>query len=270
MEEFPRQEGTPIARLNNKIRDVSGPYVTERGFFASYSEKQKADLIFAEFLNMGLGYHLGIPVPSSVLGDFGTVTPVHNKEEMRLAFGGNCQAMAEALAKVLRMAGISAEARAIRPEVARRAFIVHAPKFVDRQVTGHIYKENILWSHRYLFTNHTATWVPSLNTFYDLMAGTTYQNLIPEIELTQVDSKGDLFEGQYQGRTWRVQRRTDVFMEGGFFRFDMEPVPVLFNQEYDPTIEDSYRVNTLSDLLSSPARVSLSSAPKNKGGSILL
>lgn len=273
MVEFPRQEGTPIARLNNKIREISGPQITPSGFFTSYSVKQKVDLLFAEFLGMGLGYDLGTFMSGSVLGNMRSSSPLRPGEEMRRAFGGNCQAMAEALAEVLESMGISAEARPIRPEVASRAFIVHAPKFVDRQVTGHIYRENVLWPRRYFFTNHTATWVPSLNMFYDLMAGTTYRTLDPfiEMELTQIDGKGNLFEGQYQGRTWRLERNTNIGCEGGFFRFDMELVPVsMFNQEYEPTIEDSYQINTLSGLLSPPARASLSSAPKNKGGSIVL
>lgn len=272
MVEFPRQEGTPIARLNNKIRDISGPQVTPHGFFTSYSVKQKVDALFAEFLGMGLGYDLGTSMSSCVLGNMGFSTPLQPGEEMRRAFGGNCQAMAGALAEVLESIGISAEARMIRPQVARSAFVVHAPKFVDRQITGNIYKQRVLWSHRYLFTNHTATWVPSLNIFYDPMAGTTYQSLTPfiEMELTQLDDKGDIFEGQYQGRQWRLTRRDDIRLEGGFFGYEMEPVPVVFGQDYEPTIEDSYQVSTLSGLLSSPARASSSSVAKNKRGSIIL
>ena len=227
MIEVPRQEGTPIARLTNMISEISGPRVTASGFFTSYTAKQKADRIFAEFLGIGIGYDLGIAYSSLVLGE--GAKPLKPGEEMRKAFGGNCQAMAGALAKVLTMAEIPAEAREIRPEVAGRAFIVHAPNFVDKKVTGNIFKENVLWDHRYLFSNHTATWVPSLNTYYDLMAGTTYQNLdaFIEMEIEQIDGKGDMFEGQYAGRTWLLQRRTDIKgPEGGFFRFDMNPVPV--------------------------------------------
>jgi hypothetical protein len=221
------QTGTPLARLTSTVRSLKGPQVTESGLFAPYSAKQKADKLFAEFLGMGIGYDLGNAFSSTVLGE--GAKPLRPGEEMRKAFSGNCLAMAKALAKVFIMAGVPAEPREVRAEAAGRAFVVHAPNFVDKQVTGHIYKNNVLWAQRYLFTNHTATWVPSLNTYYDLMSGATYQNLdtFIEMELTQVDAKGDIFEGQYEGRPWRVQRRTDIKgPEGGFFRFDMAPAPL--------------------------------------------
>lgn len=203
--------------------------MTPSGFFAPHSAKQKADALFHEFLGIGVGYTLGAPTGGDVLlGDYQGVRPLRHGERMQDIFQGNCVSMAKALAKVLKLAGVPAEAREIRAEVDGRAFVVHAPNFVDRAVTGHIYKEDALWLNRYLFTNHTATWVPSLNTYYDLMAGTTYQNLNQhiEMEVTQVDAS--TFEGQYLGRTWRLVRRTDVRGPGGgFFRFDMDPAPVV-------------------------------------------
>ena len=222
------QTGTPIGRLASTIRSLQGPQVTKDGLFAPYSPEQKANKLFADFLGMGVGYDLGVASGDVLLGDYEGVKPLRGGEEMRNAFGGNCKAMASALAKVLTLAGIPAEAREIRPEIDGRVFIVHAPNFVDKHVTGHIYKENVLWPQRYLFSNHTATWVPSLNTFYDLMAGTTYRNLddFIEMELRQVDAHGNQFEGQYGGRTWRLTRRTDIKGPGGgFFRFDMDPLP---------------------------------------------
>lgn len=146
-------------------------------------------------------------------------------EAIRDAFQGNCVSMARAFAKVLRMADVVAEAKEIRPEEDERAFVVYAPNFVDRMVTGHIHKEGAWWPRRYLFTNHTATWVPSLNTYYDPMAGTTYQNLNQciEMELQQIDAS--TYEGQFLGRTWHLVRNTNVIGPGGgFFRFDMAPV----------------------------------------------
>ena len=220
------QAGTPLERLERTVGSLKGSQVTESGFFAPYSAKQKTDKLFAEFLGIGIGYDLGNAFSSTVLGE--GAKPLRPGEEMRKAFSGNCLAMAKALAKVFTMAGVSAEPKEVRAEVAGRAFVVHAPNFVDKKVTGHIFKDNILWAQRYLFTNHTATWVPSLNTYYDLMSGATYQNLdaFIEMELTQVDAKGNIFEGQYEGRPWRLQRRTDIKgPEGGFFRFDMAPAP---------------------------------------------
>jgi len=243
MQEFPKPE-TPIARLESTIRSLTGSKVTERGFFAPYSVKEKADRLFADFLGMGVGYDLGSGMTGLLLGV--GAKPLRPGEEMRRAFSGNCHAMANGLATVLNKARIPAEAREIRAEVPGRAFIVHAPNFVDKQVTGHIYKEGVLWPQRYLFTNHAATWVPSLNTYYDLMAGTRYQSLddFIEMELRQIDQAGDLYEGQYNGVTWHLQRRAYIQRSarplGGFFRFDMSRVPV-FEEPYNPTIYDSYQ-----------------------------
>lgn len=243
MQEFPKP-GTPIKLLESTIRSLKGPKVTERGFFAPYTPKEKADKLFAEFLSMGVGYDLGSGFTSLLLGV--DAKPLAPGEEMRRAFSGNCHAMANGLATVLKMARIPAEAREIRAETPGRAFIVHAPNFVDKQVAGHIYKDGVLWPQRYLFTNHAATWVPSLNTYYDLMAGAKYQSLddFIEMDIRQIDQAGDLFEGQYNGETWHLQRRAEIKRSarpaGGFFRFDMYRAPV-FEEPYDPAIQDSYQ-----------------------------
>lgn len=223
---FAKEQGTPIAKLKEKVFEVQGPRVNERGFFYSLSEKQKADALFREFMDLGIGYLLGSFSGSMLLGDYEGVKPLRKDELMRNAFAGNCVAMSEALAQVFGMAGIQAEAKELRAEKAGEAFIVHAPHFVDKGVTGNIFKEGVLWLNRYLFTNHTATWVPSLNTYYDLMAGTTYQSLAQhiEMELRATDGSGNVFEGTYLARTWRLVRRTDIKGPGGgFFRFDMDP-----------------------------------------------
>lgn len=221
---FRAAEGTPLARLSPKIREVRSSQVTEQGFFRSLTGKQKADALFKEFLALGVGYNLGSSSPTLLLGM--GVQPLAPGEPMRRGFDGNCLAMANALAHIFSEAGVSAEAKEVRAEKPGKAFVVHAPNFVDKMVTGHIFKETVLWQNRYLFTNHTATWVPTLNIYYDLMAGTTYQSLDQhiEMELTATDASGDAFEGSYQARVWQLVRRTDIRGPGGgFFRFDMTP-----------------------------------------------
>ena len=64
------------------------------------------------------------------------------------------------------------------------------------------------------------------------------------MDIRQIDQTGDLFEGQYNGETWHLQRRAEIKRSarpaGGFFRFDMYRAPV-FEEPYDPAIQDSYQ-----------------------------
>jgi hypothetical protein len=188
------------------------------------STQQKVEDLFREFLNMGFGYQLGISPSALVLGI--GAKPLKPHEKFRDCFGGNCIALAGAFAQVLEVAEIAAAPREVRKEKPGQAFVVYAPSFIDPTVTGNVFKENVLWQNHYLFTNHTATWVPDLNTFYDPMAGISYRDLSPHIvmELESVASE-DEFTGDYQGRTWHLVRRTNMQGPGGgFFRFDMTKV----------------------------------------------
>lgn len=188
------------------------------------STHQKVEKLFREFLNTGFGYHLGVSPSALVLGI--GAKPLKQGENFRDCFGGNCIALAGAFAQVLEMAEIKAAPMEVRKEKPGQAFVVYAPQFIDPTVTGNIYKKGVLWQNHYLFTNHTATWVPSLNIFYDPMAGISYRNLNPHIvmELEGVASE-DEFTGDYQGRTWHLVRRTDIKGPGGgFYRFDMTKV----------------------------------------------
>jgi len=213
----------PRTRLGSKIREVRSFRVTDRGFFAPWTTQQKVDALFAEFTGMGFGYSLGIGGADSVLGTQ-LSTPLRTGERMRDAFGGNCLAFSNAFAEVLREAGVKAEARVVRREEAGRAFVVYAPRFIDREVQGNIYKEGVLWQSHYLFSNHMATWVPELNIYYDPMAGTSYRDIAPHVtmELTATDASSDEFTGTYSARTWTLRRRDEI-LPGQFSRFDMTP-----------------------------------------------
>jgi hypothetical protein len=220
----------PINRLRSEIVRLNSPQVNERGFFSSRSPKQIVDGLFAAFLGIGFGYDLGTAVTSCVLGDDGHAKPLRRGEKMRDAFGGNCIAMANAFAQILTEADILAKVVEVRKEEPGKAFVVHCPNFIDREVTGHIKKNGAIWNFHYLFTNHTAVWVNALNTYYDPMAGTTYHNLSQAIvmELVALDGKGDVYKGQYLGQEYLLTRRGPHSKPapGHFFKFDMQLVPV--------------------------------------------
>jgi hypothetical protein len=188
------------------------------------STQQKVEDLFREFRNMGFGYHLGVSPSALVLGI--GAKPLRQGENFRDVFGGNCIALAGAFAEVLNMADIKAAPKEVRKEKPGQAFVVYAPDFIDQSVTGNIRKEGGPWNFHYLFTNHTATWVPDLNTFYDPMAGISYRDLSPHIVM-ELETVGDdnEFTGKYQGHTWHLVRRTDIKGPGGgFYRFDMSKV----------------------------------------------
>lgn len=219
----------PINKLRSKIVELQSPKISERGFFSRRTPKEIVDGLFAAFLGIGFGYDLGTAITSCVLGDDGHAKPLRHGEKMRDAFGGNCIAMANAFAQILSEADILAKVVEVRKEEPGKAFVVHCPNFIDREVTGHIKKNGAIWNFHYLFTNHTAVWVNSVNKYYDPMAGTTYHNLSEAIvmELVALD-KGDVYKGQYLGQEYLLTRRGPHSKPapGHFFKFDMEPVPV--------------------------------------------
>ena len=230
MQEVAPLPDVPINRFRSKIRELQGPQVNERGFFYRKNTKEIVDGLFNAFLGMGFGYDLGTGRPSSVLGDTPYSSPLRHGEKMRDAFGGNCIAMANAFAQILNEADIDAKAVEVRKEQRGKAFVVFCPNFIDREVTGHIKKNGTIWNFHYLFTNHTAVWVPKLNRYYDPMAGTTYNNLSEaiEMELVALDHKGDVYQGQYLGQEYVLTRRgpSSKPAPGMFFKFDMQLVSV--------------------------------------------
>jgi hypothetical protein len=222
----------PITTMKSKIAELSSPEVTENNFFKparKRTTKEIVDFLFAEFRGLGVGYDLGMSISVGVLGDYPQATPLKANENMREVFGGNCIALAGSFASVLALAGIKAEAREVRQEQPGKAFVVNCPRFIDQQVRGHIYQNNVLWASHYLFTNHAAVWVPDLNTFYDPMAGETYQNLnaFIAIELDSLDKDGNEWTGSYRGAKYVLKRQTDAKPElGNFDRFNMTVVPL--------------------------------------------
>lgn len=228
MKELP---DVPIRRMRSQIVEIKGQRVNERGFFFTprFSTRDIVDRLFAAFLGLGLGYEIGAGAAEMVLGNHSMAKSLRPHERMREAFGGNCIALANAFATVLDEAGITAQAVEVRRERARKAFVVRCPQFIDTEVRGHIYQADTLWASHYLFTNHTAVWVPALNLFYDPMAGTTYRNLNEKIvmELDGVGASGNVWIGRYQGREYTLTRRLDVAPGAGqFSRYDMALVPL--------------------------------------------
>jgi len=217
----------PINRLRSEMVRLQSPQVNERGFFSRRSTKEVVDGLFHAFLGIGFGYSLGNPVSAAVLGDDGHAQPLRAHERMRDAFGGNCIAMANAFAQILDEAQIAARVVEVRREEAGKAFVVHCPNFIDREVTGHIKKNGAIWNFHYLFTNHTAVWVTACNKYYDPMAGTTYNNLNEAIvmELVALDHDGNVYKGQHLGQDY-VLTRTSEAAPGQFFKWDMQLLPV--------------------------------------------
>mgnify|MGYP003289632096 CR=1 FL=1 len=202
----------------------------ERGFFFRKSTREIVDGLFKAFLGIGFCYDVGISISACVLGNSVHSSPLGHGQRVRDNFGGNCIAMAHAFAEILEEADIRAKAVVVRKEEPGKAFVVFCPHFIDREVTGHIKKNGTMWNFHYLFTNHTAVWVPALNKYYDPMAGTTYNNLSEaiEMELVALDGKGDVYKGQYLGQEYVLTRRGlhRKLAPGNFSKFDMELVSV--------------------------------------------
>lgn len=216
----------PIDMLRSEIIRLRSTAVNERGFFYRRSPREIVDGLFARFVGLGFHYDLGNDMRAAVLGDDGHAAPLLPGQAVRTAFGGNCKAMAAAFAQILNEAGIRAEAEMVRDEAPGRAFVAFCPHFIDPQVLGHIRKNGAIWNFHYLFTNHAAVWVPSLNRYYDPMGGTTYQNLneVIEMELDVADATGDAYTGRYLGQDYLLTR-TNEAMAGGFRRWNMVLLP---------------------------------------------
>ena len=233
MEEIPPAD-LPIRRMRSQIIALRSPQVNERGFFfrRTYSTKEIVDTLFRAFLGLGVSYDLGTSVSAAVLGNAPGTRGLRRGERMRDAFGGNCIALANAFATVLDEADIRAAAVEVRRQEQGRAFVVHCPRFIDPEVRGHIYQGDALWAFHYLFSNHTAVWVPELKLYYDPMAGTTYRNLSEAIvmELESLDRDENVWKGRYLGREYTLTRRPREARPspGNFFKYDMEAVAVGF------------------------------------------
>jgi hypothetical protein len=119
-----------------------------------------ANHLFLRLLNSGITYHITGDGLTYILGQ-------PNGQ-------GNCRALATAFTAILNAFDFNAQTRAVRPAGGR--FIVHAPNFFDATVGGHLYLAGTptLIPNYFMFSNHWATWVPSLNRFYDPMAAAVY------------------------------------------------------------------------------------------------
>jgi len=226
MARMPDPENLPINALRSEIVRLRSTAVNERGFFYRRSPREIVDGLFARFVGLGFHYDLGNDMRAAVLGDDGHAAPLLPGQPVRTAFGGNCKAMAAAFAQIVNEAGISAEAQMVREEEPGRAFVAFCPHFIDPQVIGHIRKNGAIWNFHYLFTNHAAVWVPSLNRYYDPMGGTTYQTLneVIEMELQAADATGNAYTGRYLGQDYLLTR-THEAMPGGFRRWNMVLLP---------------------------------------------
>ena len=192
--------------------------LTERGSeFTQGSVQQLVEHLFHNFISQGFNYSLMTSAARSLIGT-GVTTQTAE---------GNCIAYAQAFADLLNSYGIDAEVRAVRRDDEGH-FIVRVPTFMDPKVPGHIFVDGVLQRGYYLFSFHEATWVPSLNKFYDPMAKSSYINLTQSIECElQSDEKGQNFylKGRSKtlqpGCTWKLVRKSEN-VTGGFFRLDLQ------------------------------------------------
>lgn len=220
----------PIRRMRDRLIALKSPQISPTGFFRSpgLSIRAMADALFASFLGLGLGYELGVNMAGLVLGNYPEAKGLPPGGRMRENFGGNCMALASAFSTILDEADILNQVKEVRRQQAGRAFVVRCPNFIDTEVRGHIYQGSGLWASHYLFTNHSAVWVPAVSLYYDPMAGATYHNLAPMIamELDAVGGDGNVWRGMYLGREYTLTRRLDLApCAGQLSRYDMALVP---------------------------------------------
>ena len=137
------------------------------------------DALFRNFLNAGYGYNLGNGLVIELVGtQLGAAAPE-----------GNCFAYSKTFARLLNSVGIEARSEEVRSNEQGR-FIVRVDRFIDPRVRGHIHYRGRLVPHYYMFNSHVAVWVPSLRTYYDPMACTTYADFNSN-QITEVDGPDD-------------------------------------------------------------------------------
>lgn len=182
--------------------------------------------LFQRFVSYGFRYQLGASQPNSMLG---VVRSTWKSDQAE----GNCIAYAVAFEYLLKKFGIDdADARDVRG-TDEGLFIVRVPNFIDPAVRGHIYEGGQLIAGYYMFDNHQATWVPSLNKFYDPMSKMSYTrqqfDSYVACELVQVEKKGKIYV--YANRTGGdiLRAGKKLLVQGevldrrsGFFRCDLK------------------------------------------------
>jgi hypothetical protein len=181
-----------------------------------YKEATLVSLLFDNFCNAGIGYHIGYAGVTTLLSS----TPE-----------ASCVGMAKGFADLLNAFGIEAEAEFVREEAQDNSrFIVHVPNFIDSNVQGHIYKKGVLVPDYYMFSSHAATWVPSSQRYFDPMAKSVYATFDPLIDCELSADKNDqVFIPKKPPKTfqtgwkWKLIRRNQT-LQGGFNRLDMVPL----------------------------------------------
>jgi hypothetical protein len=151
--------------------------------------------LFRRFTQYGFSYHVGMGMSTILLG----LSREYRRTD--LANGilqGNCVAYSRAFATVLAHFNISAEAREVRTED-QGAFVTKPVRnFLDATVQGNIRGRNgAILPGRFLFTNHTATYVEGLRTYYDPMICRSYANFSSFIDnawgLREIGNSGDAY-----------------------------------------------------------------------------
>lgn len=209
----------------NKLTDVSLTY--KKSFFGAAIDKSPEQLVpelFQKFVNYGFGYDLRNDFAVYLLHK----TYTRELPDDQRSPNGNCIAYAGAFAEILNSFGIAAEVKQVR-KVSQGRFLVRVARFIDKTVGGNIYVKGTLRSGYYVFKNHSATWVPDLNKYFDPMATISYESLEPYIECdlnsNQSEtvfipkSKPKSLETSYD---WKLVA-TEEAVPGGFYRLDLVP-----------------------------------------------
>lgn len=167
--------------------------------------KGVVDELFRRFNGYGFRYHVGMSSQTNLLGLPGSFYQRTDLQNGHLQ--GNCIAYAHGFRVLLERFGIAAEVREVRTEE-QGAFVTKVTQnFIDPRVTGNIrYKNGNVIPGRYLFSNHAATWVPSVRLYYDPMIRSSYASFSGYIDrswrLTSIGGSKDAYwlaQPQYGG-----------------------------------------------------------------------
>ncbi len=200
-----------------------------RGVGGSLRGAALVEALFNRFLGYRFRYDVSQANWQPMVGGHSETTPfLRGTDEV-----GNCEAFAGAFAELLVQAGIPAQARAVRT-LSQGHFIVRAPSFIDPSVRGNVFNNGRLVPGYYVFDNHWATWLPSLNRFYDPMARkkytqTEFDQSILVCNLVKLDQSGDLFGNQNGGNILpdvagknQLVRRNGGTVAGRLEAFDLQ------------------------------------------------
>lgn len=182
------------------MRDETPWQYLSRGVGGNLQGAALVNALFNRLLGYRFRYDVSQALWEPMVGNTGSdLTPFNMREDVI----GNCEALAGAFAALLQQAGVQAQVRAVRPS-SQGHFIVRVPNFIDPSVRGNVFNNGTIVPGYYVFDNHWATWVPSLNLFYDPMARSRYtqaqfnQNVLV-CDLAKVNGNNDLFRNQNGG-----------------------------------------------------------------------